>query len=125
MVSKIDTEIFLPITFQTYKKNKINLLKTHIKTVNTLERIKKLNELSKIKTQQRKLLKKTINDIKDSYSKLQKSLPTSLQIGILEQKHTEQVYTPHTKTYPTSFQPMSRIDEELNKIQEKLKNLKI
>jgi len=125
MVSKIDTEIFLPLTFTTYKRNKINLLKTQIKTMSTLERIKRFNELSKIKTQQRKLLKKTITEIKEHYSKLQKSLPSALELGLPDLLPSGKKYNSPLKQTSSSFHSTSRIDEELNKIQEKLKSLNI
>lgn len=125
MVIKIDPEIFLPLEFNVYKRNKINLLKTHLKTVNTLDRIKRLNELHKIKLEQRKLLKKIIQEIKEHYNSLQNSLPTPLELGIPESTHIQKEHIIPERRESTEFQPTSRIDEELNKIQEKLKNLKI
>ena len=125
MVTKTDTEIFIPISFNTYKRGKVNLLKTHLKTVNTLERIKRLNELQKIKIQQRRLLKKTIQEIKEYYKNLQNSLPTVLETGTPKPIYQERIYSPHHKTTTRHFQTTSRIDDELNKIQEQIKNLKI
>lgn len=125
MVTKIDPEIFLPLEFNVYKRNKINLLKTHVKTVNTLERIKRLNELQKIKAQQRRLLRKILKEIKSHYENIQNSLPTGLEVGIPELIQKDKSNIPQRETTSAQFQPTSRIDEELNKIQEKLKNLKI
>lgn len=123
MVEKITKEIFLPITFKTYKQNKINLLKTQLKTVNTLDRIKRLEALRKLKAEQRKLLKTIIKEIKGHHIKLIKSLPK-----IEKTRPPQPTYTP-TKTYTApiqiEYQPNSRIDDELDKIQEKLRNLKL
>jgi len=123
MAEKTNTEIFLPLTFNKYKENKINLLKVQLKTVNGIERIKKLESLRKLKSEQRHLLKTIIKEIKQSHQKLLKSLPKA------EETKTHKIDSKRIETHkmPTQreYQTNSRIDEELDRIQEKLKNLKL
>ena len=75
MEEKQNTEIFLPVTFKIYKENKINLLKIQLKTINTEDRIKRLEKLKKLKSEQRRHLKTIIKEMKQEYSTLLKSLP--------------------------------------------------
>ena len=108
MTNTPDTAIFLPLNFPTYKRNKINLLKIHLTTVKTLERIEKIKRLKQIKTEKRMLLRRTIQELKRYQEIFEKTLPKT------RMRETELI-----------FHQNSRIDDELSKIQEKLKTLKL
>jgi len=121
MINSPDTAIFLPLNLPTYKKNKINLLKIHLTAVKTLERIEKIKRLKQIKTEKRMLLYRTIQEIKKYHDNFEKTLPKTNELGEYKTKSVE------TKMRETeiNFYQNSRIDDELNKIQDKLKTLKI
>lgn len=121
MAPKTNTEVFLPLTYKTYKENKINLLKTNLIAVKTANRIKKINELRKIKTEQKRLLKKIIKDIRKSYNKIQKLLPKEKETKITE-KYTHKTNT-HLINQEIIKNQTSIIDQELLKINERIKNL--
>ena len=46
MIDK-NTEVFLPVQYHAYKQSKINLLKTKMKTVETVERLNRLKKNTK------------------------------------------------------------------------------
>ncbi len=121
MTNTPDTAIFLPLNFPTYKRNKINLLKIHLTTVKTLERIEKIKRLKQIKTEKRMLLRRTIQELKRYQEIFEKTLPKTNELGDFKKKSIE------TRMRETEliFHQNSRIDDELSKIQEKLKTLKL
>jgi hypothetical protein len=122
MAPKSNTEIFLPIKLRIYKQSKVNLLKTKLLTIKTHERLKKINELKKLKIEQKKHLIQTIREIKKRQSNIIKLLPTQKEITIKGKQPKYSTQKAYQKNI-ISFKPVSRIDEELAKIQEKIKNL--
>lgn len=118
-MQELKTEIYLPITIAKYKKAKIALLKTNMKTINTINRINKIKEIKKAKYEQKKLLLKTINETKKDYKKILKLLPKEKEIK-------NKIYATKQKTNKEQkIHGKSKIDIELEKIQEKLRTLKI
>ena len=117
-------EVFLPLTLKTYKESKINLLKTKLKIISSHDRIKRLNELQKLKTEQRRELKKRITRIKQSQNQIQKDLPTQKEIKIFGKAlhQTSKNYPKKEQLKPTYN---SKIDDELEKIQERIRKLNL
>jgi hypothetical protein len=63
-MGKENTEIFLPLSYEEYKRNKIRLLQINLKTVQSIDRLNKLRELKRIKEEQRKLLIESTKEFK-------------------------------------------------------------
>jgi len=125
MINKTNTAIFLPLDFPTYKRNKINLLKVHLIAIKTLERIEKIKELEQIKTEKRRLLNTIIQELKKHYNALQKTLPEADELKEIKTSTSSRLIDSKIRETEINFHQNSRIDDELSKIQDKLKSLKI
>ena len=110
MVSSPET-VFVPITFNNYKNNKIRGLKVQLLLREILILLKNIEETRKLKEIYHKELKKVLSELSKESIKFEGRLPT--------QKHKHSIASsyniPHT----------SKIDQELRDIQEKLQSLNI
>jgi hypothetical protein len=125
MANENDTAIFLPLNFPTYKRNKIDLLKIQLITMKTLERIERIKNLEEMKNENRALLYAIIQEIKKYYNNILKTLPKTNELAKTKIGNTTKFIETKIRENKINFHQNSRIDDELNKIQDKLKSLKI
>ncbi len=110
MASK-EESVFVPVSFEDYKKNKINCLQAQLQIKQNLLFIRKIEELRQLKDDCiAQILKKT-SEIKKEINKFETQLPKSTNVS--EKSGKIRV----TKKYPT------KLDEELKLIQDKLRAL--
>jgi len=124
-----NTEVFLPFAFQTYRDCKVKLLQTKMKTVKTQDRIERIKEIRRIKIEQRRLLRKTLRELSQLHTKIKKLLPTEKEVDVYERAVTKtritDIHTPNLAEYRIKARSTSKVDEELAKIQERIKNLNL
>lgn len=112
--------VFVPISFDKYKGDKIKCLEAQLLLKKTLFLVKDIEELKKIKDSYRKILSKTIVDLHKDVNKFKQIFPkySNSSLGITHKQQTT-IVTPVTpKDYDNS-----RFDEELEEIQRKLRVL--
>jgi len=105
--------VFVPISFEDYRNNKIRGLKIQLLIKRNLILTQQIEETKKIKDLYKKQLLKTLIELKKEVEKFNQRLPKNKQITKSE------ISVVGTKKIST------KIDEELESIQEKLKQLYI
>ncbi len=105
--------VFVPISFEDYRNNKIRGLKIQLLIKKNLILTQQIEETKKIKDLYKKQLEKTLSEIKKELEKFNQRLPKNKKIVKSE------ISIVSTKKMPT------KIDEELESIQEKLKQLSL
>jgi hypothetical protein len=105
--------VHTPIDFQTYKQNKIRLLRTVLLIKTTDIRLEKIENIKKEKQELRNHMRKLLNDIIKQTDKFNKRLPEPTKKAL----HTEFESTIELQKHE------SKIDDELELIQQKLAKL--
>ena len=103
--------VFIPITFDNYKNNKIRGLKAQLFLKKTLILLKQVEETKKLKEIYHKELKKVLDELLKELKRFEERLPTQKKKSFTTMSYD----SPKT----------SRIDEELKEIQEKLLSLNV
>ena len=107
--------IFVPIEYERYKQNKIALLKMCLLDKKIKEKIEDIKVVSGDKSKIRKLLAKSLTELKKEFLKFKKELPEL-------KNETENKIKPARADHPdTKF---TKIDSELRQIQAKLNSLR-
>jgi len=109
----MDESIFVPITFEKYRNNKISGLKTQLLIKKSFLQLKKIEEIRDLKEDYIKQLKKATNDIYRDLNLLQQQLP---KLKGETQKQQQIIDKP-------KINYSNNIDDELEKIQAKLRAL--
>ena len=109
-------ELFVSISPSTYRENKSNVLKSQADLLQSLKRIHNLKILARQKHDLKKRLNKIISSTTSEIDSLQDKMPTS--------KIPKSIHKEETKPEPKeSFSKRDDIEEELQTIQEKLREL--
>ena len=107
--------IFVPIEYDNYKKNKIALLKMRLLDKNVIKKLEDIKETFSEKNQVRKLLEKSLSELKREFARFEKELPE------IKEKEEKKIVAPRKFPTETKF---TKIDLELRQIQEKLNSLR-
>lgn len=110
MASK-EESVFVPISLDGYKRNKVNCLQAQLQIKQNLLFIKKIEELKQLKEDCRSQILRKLSEIKKEINKLEIQLPKSASVS----EKAGKIRT--SKKYPT------KLDEELKFIQDKLRAL--
>jgi hypothetical protein len=105
--------VHTPIEFETYKRNKINILKTIILIKGIHLRVEKIESIKKEKKELRLHMKKLLASIIKDVEHFQGRFPQTTKKAL----HTEFSSTMNMREHE------SRLDDELTLIQEKLEKL--
>jgi hypothetical protein len=107
--------IFVPIEYERYKQNKISLLKMRLLDKKIKEQIEGIKMVSEDKSRIRRLLSKSLTELKKEFLKFKKELP-ELKNETEKKIKSIKTYHPDTK--------FTKIDSELRQIQAKLNSLR-
>ena len=124
--------VFTPITFDTYKKTKIDLLNAQVKSLECVKTITRIRNLQKSKEELKLELYKVLSEILRLYYQIQNSLPVIKNPGFMKKieksisisiSYKEEF--PKTTQYntPIANSATSELDKELKDIQAKLLSL--
>ncbi len=117
--------IFIPINFDSYRENKMNLLNAQVKALECVKAINHIRELQKYKEQLKLQLYRDLSSVLELYYKVQDSLPEVSNPSFMKKiEQTVEVAVKYKQE--ESFVPAPKLDEvdsELREIQEKLNSL--
>ena len=121
--------VFIPVVYDSYRANKMNLLNAQVKVLECVKTINKVKELQKQKEELKLLLYRNLSEAMRLYYKLQDSMPLVANPGFMKKlEKTVEIAVNYSDSnssfsYSKKVSQPDELDSELREIQEKLNAL--